>query len=362
MTGERVALICRPFEPSEIDLVTPVVVRNNLESYTERLRGWWDGNPHRDHFPGTPAGWFLETDEGRQVGVGHNLPMLFDLGGRPVRVAIHSSVAVDAAYRSKSLLLFTSFLKQKGVDLCIVGSTSNTTTKIYTAAAKRIPSPGSDVPILWPVDYQAFAESVLRRKRVSAAGLLSWPAGGALAVYDLLRHKSAPSDIRITRVSHFDDRFDALWDKLRRGPERLRAVRTRATLHWRFEPEIKDGSATILTAERGGELVGYTVLIRQLRSDLNVKLSEFTDLQAAGEEESVIRALMLGAIRASKEDGAAILKLRAWNAEKRKIALSLNAWSYQYPLWQAYYKCLAPDLSDTVSKPEFWDYSPFEIF
>ena len=63
-------------------------------------------------------------------------------------------------------LVFMSFLKQKNVDLCLVGSTNPATTKIFTAGSKRIPTPDDDMPLLWPVDHEAFVAASLVKKKI----------------------------------------------------------------------------------------------------------------------------------------------------------------------------------------------------
>jgi hypothetical protein len=351
----------QPISEKEVGTIVSIGQRNSLDFDTDQLRHWWTTNPFYEQFRDVPAGWVLTTEDGSTVGGILNLGMMFDLNRQPVKIAIASAAAVDASYRGKSLLVFMAFLKQKNVDLCLVGSTNPATTKIFTAGSKRIPSPDDDMPLLWPVDYEAFIAASLMKKNIPGGRFVSWPAGVVLKAADLARRIGMTS-ANTSRIDTFDDRFDSFWERLRENGNRLRAVRTQATLEWRFRAELDRKAVAILTATKGRELSGYAVLLRQVRSDTGLSVYEIADLQAVQDDPETLKALIARSLEAAKEDGVQMVKLRGWNAAKRAAALSLKPYSYRAPLWQSYYKAFTPTLADAAGSADLWDFSPFEIF
>ena len=126
----------------------------------------------------------------------------------------------------------------------------------------RIPIPDYGAPCLWALHPRAFARAALSRRSIPGAAALAWLAGLLLLGRDIVRRSgrgrlSSP----VRRLEAFDDRIDSLWPNLVSGPPRLRAVRNRQVLEWRFRAELRERRIAILAAERGGTLSGYAVLL-----------------------------------------------------------------------------------------------------
>jgi len=164
----------------------------------------------------------------------------------------------------------------------------------------------------------------------------------------------------VRRLPELDDRFDELWRAIASGPARLRAVRTRAVLAWRFRAELRSGRAAILAAERQGRLVGYAILLR--REGWGKDLCDVADLQAVGDDPQIITDLLLGSIRIAREDGADALKLLTGTAAKRRPAEALRPHTYRVPHWQLYYRATTPELGSLLSAADAWDISLFDTF
>jgi hypothetical protein len=96
--------------------------------------------------------------------------------------------------------------------------------------------------------------------------------------------------------------------------------------------------------------------------NLGLSILEIADLQAPQDDPVIIRSLLAGCLEAAKAQGAGMVKFRAWNANKRALAAELGPYSYEYPIWQAYYSVSNPQLKSTMAAESVWDFSPFEIF
>src|SRR5438552_16532723 len=84
----------------------------------ENWRALWETNPAFQEHPG-PIGWVFETGRGEIVGSLGNIPALYELNGRKLRVAVTCGWVVDPAYRRHSAKLLLQAQTQINVDLLI---------------------------------------------------------------------------------------------------------------------------------------------------------------------------------------------------------------------------------------------------
>jgi len=339
--------------------------RNKLGDLdTATWRSQWEAYPFAAEFRDVAIGWILETETGQAVGHMGNVHMLYDLGGRSVKGVVASAWAVDAAHRNKSLQLLTASLEQKGVDLWLDGSASPTAARIVTAMRiPRIPSPGYDVPCFWAARPQGFAKAILLKKSIRGANVLAGPLGAFLRTRDMvLRSGRGRISSTVNRLAGFDDRFETFWQSLRAGPARLRAVRTRAVLEWRFGAQLRAGCATIVTAGRDGTLSGYAVLMRRQSPELGMELYDVADLQATGEAPAIIKDLLLGAIGIAREDGVDAVKFLTGTPAKRATVDELRPYTYRLGSWQLYYQAASAELNAALSTADAWDFSLFDTY
>lgn len=341
---------------------------DDLDAGSWRAR--WEAYPFAAEFPEVPIGWVLQADSGEIVGSLGNVHMMYELGGRRLKASIATSWAVDAEYRSGSFPLITSFYRQKGVDLWLNGSANIATSQVLTALRiPRIPIPSYNEPCFWAIRPAAFAKAALARRKFRGAGLAAYPAGLALLVRDLVVRSGRremfgqrPKGLRVEKLTGFDSRFDALWEDVAAGPVRLRAVRNRAVLAWRYGAEVSRGEALVLAAEAGGRLVGYAVLLRRSDAEQGMRLYDLADLQAAGDRADVMKELLVGSIALAKEAGADALKFTTGTPAKRRAAEALRPYTYHLPLWQLYYKAARPEVNEQLGSAEAWDFSLFDRF
>jgi hypothetical protein len=243
------------------------------------------------------------------------------------------------------------------------GSANPDASKIITGLkVPRIPAPGYDAPCVWAIHRRKFATAALRRRMPGFPSALSWVAGMGLSLRNLVVRSGAGRISGTVRVTEqFDDRFDALWDRVRQGTRKLRAVRTRAALEWRFHEALAKGGVAIVTAESGKELAGYAVLVRRADPDLGISIYDVADLQTE-DNPVIIRDLLLGAVRAARDTGVDMLKITTADPIKRGVVVALAPFQYTVPLWQLFFKADEPELKRELSTPAAWDFSPFDNY
>jgi len=343
--------------------IAPVFQRNGVAPmHALAWRQRWECYPFAAEFRDIPIGWVLETDSGSVAGTLGNVWMLYELAGRRLKAAIATEWAVDTEYRRQALQLMVAFYKQKGIDLWLNGSANQITARILSGMRiPRIPIPDYAVPCFWAVRPQPFVRAALLRKSIKGAALLSRPAGLVLHAMDILRRSGrGRSSSPVHRLRQFDERFDLMWSQLAAGPPRLRAVRTRAVLEWRFGAELRGNRAAIVVAERAAAPSGYAVLVRRETSGMD--LYDVADLQAVGDDALTTRDLLLGSIKVAREDGVEAVKFLSGTPAKRLPANELRPHTYQLPLWQLYYKTTFPELGAALSSADAWDFSPFDTY
>jgi len=326
---------------------------------TAAWRSQWEAALFAAEFRDVPIGWVLETEDGSVVGNLDNVHTLYELGGKKLKGVVAAGWAVDQEHRGKSLQLMTTFLRQKGVDLCLVVSASPTTARVLTSMKiPRIPIPNYATPCFWALHPRAFAKAALARKSIPGAAIWAWPAGLALLARDIYRGRERESS-PVRRLTEFDDRFDGLWQRINAGPTRLRAIRTKAALEWRFRSELRDGRGMIAAAEKAGTLLGYAVVLRRGGAELGMELCDIADIQAAEDDPATLRDLLLGSIRIAREEGVDAVKFMSGTPAKRAPADALRPYTYRLPFWQLYFKA-SPDLGAELSTADAWDFSLFD--
>jgi hypothetical protein len=355
----------RPATFDDAEAIRGIHQRNGMDPMdAASWRARWEAYPFAQEFCDIPIGWVLQTEGGAVVGSLGNIHMLYEFGGRHLKASIATSWAVDTPFRGKAMQLMTAFYRQKGVDLLLNGSANPATSQVLTALRiPRMPIPDYGVPFFWATRPKEFARAALVRRSTPGADVLAFPAGFALHVRDVFSRSGRGSlSSPVRRLEEFDDRFDALWRNVIAGPPRLRAMRSRAALEWRFGEEVRGKRAAVLAVEKDGKLTGYAVLMRRPRTENEMDLYDVADLQAAGDDPQVLRDLLLGSIQLARKEGADAIKFLTGTPAKRVSAEALRPYTYRLPLWQLYYKAATPELSTTLASADAWDFSLFDTY
>jgi GNAT superfamily N-acetyltransferase len=99
-------------------------------------------------------------------------------------------------------------------------------------------------------------------------------------------------NISVSKISGFDDRFDALWKEASEGYT-ICMVRDKDFLNWRFF-ERPDQGYTIFAAEKRGKILGYIVLNHQ--SQDNKKYGSIIDLFTKKNDKKTLHRLIAQAL------------------------------------------------------------------
>lgn len=322
-------------------------------------------HPYRSQYPNSPPGWVIETDEGSIVGSLINILMPAEFEGRAVRGAASGTWGVDAEHRDLLALgLKREWFGQADAEMWLVGTANATATKIMGGfRAERIPMPHYLDGLFWILDSRRFMQAVARKRNIPAGELLAWPAGLALGCYaGLLKRRGGRGRLPVRVLDAFDSRFDDFWEKLRNDVPRLRVVRNRAMLAWRFASTQRRKGLTVLIAEKGGSMAGYAVLSAQPRAHLGLDQNIVADLQAVGDDPEVLDSLLGAAIAESKSQHKHALEFQGYHASKYQVALRRRPFRYHYETWPLFYRCREKALYERLRSEEYWDFCPLDAF
>jgi hypothetical protein len=344
--------------------VASVLVRNGLRTPTpEQWAYFWANTPGDELLSGIPMGWVLEDETSAIVGTFRNVALAYDWNRRPVRVVVASAWAVDPAHRRWSLGLATEFFRQRAVDVLLnTTAVAETSGKAFLAfGAERIPQPSYTERLLWITGYAGFAAGLMRERGLPAAPVLKYPLGAGMWALDRVNGAGRASDAGGAAVRHvpdFDDRFDRFWDMVRRKSNRLRAVRDRATLAWRFALEHE--RPLIVALEDGADVAAYAVLVRRDQVNAGLRRLEVADLQALDDDPQRVRALMAGVLGLARDLDIHLVAMSGQNESKRQALAGLKPYRKTAAGWPLYYKARDAELNVALRSPDAWDLSPFD--
>ena len=344
--------------------VAAVLARNGLRTPTlEQWKYFWTDVPDGDRLSRVPMGWVLEDEACGLVGTFRNVACLYEWNGRPITVAVASAWAVDPAHRRASLGLAAEYFRQRQADVLLnTTAVEETSGKAFLAfGAKRVPQPSYTERLLWITGHAGFASGLARQRRVPGALIAGALAGGLMWAFDRMtgRNQAAvkPSDA-VRLAGAFDERFDRFWDTLRQQANRLRAVRDRRTLTWRFQLERR--RPTIVVLEEGTGLGGYAVLVERHQPEIGVHRMEVADFQVLADDSARVRTLMRGVLSLVSRQGIHLIAMSGQSEAKRQALGSLKPYRKRVPGWPLYYKAVDAALQEPLQSPDAWDMSLYD--
>jgi hypothetical protein len=325
----------------------------------EEWRRIWDQHPYADDFRDVPRGFVLEAD-GVIVGSIFNLWAKYWLNGRPLRVAISGSAAVDRAHRGSSIKLMGETVRQPRVDLYLNGSPSELAAKIMdTLKVRRVPQPDYDVSVIWATRGYRVARAQLKRRSVPGATLIAWPAGIAIQLASRIKAMRGSSHGVAVDV-RFSEEFNELWTTIRSQATHLIAFRDRPMLEWRYGRQLAQQRARVLTVRRGRRLAGYAVLVRSSRPSFGLEQYAVHDIQCVDDDPDLTGALIRGALDTTRHDGLDLLEWVGHTRSKRAVAERNSTLRYRLNVWQAYYFTRDPELKRDLASPERWAFGLYD--
>ncbi len=325
-------------------------------------REFWthlENNPHRSAGCQLPMGWVLEIDDGRIVGIHCAYPVRYQYRGRPLLAGIGHTMAVDRAYRLSTFGLVAPFFRLEKVDF-VMTTSANRGAALFYQYNKASPIPVAHLAdhLSWVVNYRKVVSAALQKKRVPAPAVVALPAAVAAWTLDSLagRNRFGRRASGVHQLENFDGRFDRFWTLLAQSSDHMLAVRDRASLQWHFEFALQKGHVRILVLEQHGEMIGYLLLLRDLRRDSQL-LDHYlvVDLQVLEARADHVQALMAEALRTARSEGFAMVDVVGLCTEKRRIVESMRPYvrsTDRSPFW---YKATRTVEGLDLHTPEVWD-------
>ena len=331
----------------------------NPKSY-EEWKDLWLGNPVYRKLSRWPIGWVCENADGEIVGSVANIPLAYELEGRPLIAATSRALVMDSAYRSHSFWLLGKFFSQKDVDLFVNTTVNAKAAKLQEAfRALRVPTGAWDRSAFWVTNYRAFAASLMARKGMAGVTSLSYPLSAGLLMRDTLAGNALwrrHNGVRAQFCTEFDERFDIFWERMRsQRPLQLLATRSRQVLDWHFRHALASNKAWLQTVTKKDELAAYAILCRQDNPSYELQRMWLVDFQALPGQMELLRPILASALQRCHHEGVHMLEAMGFNAEKQRVIDSTAPHYRELGAWRYFYKPKDEQLAESLRNPEVWD-------
>ncbi len=221
---------------------------------SRRLIRQWDWKYDANPFNGGAEPYVLLLKDGPQIiGLLGAIPLRVVIGGEDHWVSHSCDWVVHPDHRGRRVA--RRLIKQHRADRELRFSWQNEIS--YEKSHRRADTSTTRiVPLVRPLDGAHLVLHMTGNRWLSRVGGFVVPA--ALRMTRLLRGPAIVPGVTIAEVAAFDERFDALWQRVREH-HTVMLVRDRAYLHWRFL-DRPDARYTVLAATKGADLAGYLVL------------------------------------------------------------------------------------------------------
>jgi len=296
----------------------------------------------------------METGDGRVVGWFGNIFSGYEFNGRPLLAASTHAVVVKEQFRKQSMGLIAQFFRQREPQLLMVTTSNELAAQVWTAMKMvRVPNPYDQVRY-WVVNPGRFIGAGLRRQGVPVASAIGSAAGL------LMRRPRVHEELQTKLIADFDDRFDSFWARLRAKPDRLHAVRTSDALAWHYHDAGLNNRRAIIVTEEGRQLIGYAILTRRDAPHIGLKRYQIADLQVLEDQPALVRSLVGGALRTTREHEVDVLESTGFSDFKRGVTESLGPRIRQSPSFPYFYKPNSSELAATLQSAAAWDPCPYD--
>ncbi len=367
--GKAVAVRQREVQFSDFEGVAELKERSgwgkdSLENW-ERL---WRRNPAVAVAKSTLSmGWVLEAG-GKIVGYGGSVPLLYYYGDRVLIAAAGTGLAVDAAYRFRSVGLLASFFRQANVDLFLITSAIESVGEMSKALkAETLPQSDYDTTLFWVLNTRGFAKAVATKFGIGGGAGSVAALIGSMAVKietTLLSRgpKRISSDLPVNeiRVDQIGDEFDELWRKKLKEKPCLMADRSQASLRWHLTVPGAPGETAVLVCHREGRLAGYAVVQNTIEDQTGLKRCSLIDLLAEGDDSRVAESLLAAAYAKARTSGGQVFEVLGFPRLIREILARWKPYSRQYPACPFLFKTNDPALRAILEREDAWYACPFD--
>ena len=333
-------------------------------SREEWSRLWLDNPLYKKLRATWPIGWVLEDQDRRIVGTVGNIPVPYVFQGRNLVVAAGRAWAVEENYRSMALMLMDQYFSQENVDLYL-----NTTVNGLAAEAFGVfgssPIPAGDwtAASYWVTGYPGFARTALKVKKLPLPEVLCYPAAACLYLKDRVTAKSlppAPRGIEVRQADGFDERFDALWEKLSASSRVVLGVRNRELLDWHFGGFLRRGDLWLFVVPNGNQLAAYGVFQRRDEHRTGLRRMRLVDFQALSQETECLQAILHQAMKLARQTGVHVVEKVGRNVEGTSLIDDYAPYQRKLPAWPFFFQAPDPEFHQALQCPELWRPSSFD--
>lgn len=360
--GVRQALI------EDYNQITDLLIRYGFTTKThDEWTALWRNNPVCKQWGGRwPIGWVLETAGGEIVGWIGNIPSAYKFRGRQLIAATGWNWVVHAPYQlGYGMLLLNQLLRQRQVDLFISNSLSPVCeTFIRHLGFSRVPIGDWDKSAFWIANHRGFMPIALKMKSVPLGTVIGYPVSALLSCRDWcsdwwMRRRS--SGIEIEVCYEFDSRFDDFWEELQHQNESLLlGVRTRETLAWHFQRQLRMQRAWILAASKGSRLTAYAIFDRQDNLLTGLQRLRLVDFQAHQGSEEVLFSMLSWMLQKCREEGIHAMEVQGCWLNRPGLPRIAVPYHRTMSSWRYYYKASKPKLCEALTDPKVWAPSSFD--
>jgi hypothetical protein len=311
-------------------------------------------------------GWVLETERGI-VGYQGSVPLLYRFGDRTLVAATGTSLAVEPAYRVRTMGLLASFYRQPVAELLLITTAIPSVGEISKAlGARAMQQHDSDTVLFWILNPHEFAKAVAMRLGFK---------GGTAAAAALLGSSILRTEMRIRRsrlrgtprlrvteiqVKDIGDEFQALWLRKLAEKPRLMADRSPHCLRWHFTIPGSPTTTTVLCSHHSGRLVGYAIVQHMIDPRTGKRRCLLADILVEKDDSTVIASLLEAAYANAVDLGDHVLEVIGLPRDVRRIFMASNPYQRKYPAPPFFYKVRDQGLAQTLANEKAWYASPFD--
>jgi hypothetical protein len=270
---------------------------------------------------------------------------------------------VEPEYRSAALLLLDRVVNQSGADLYLSNTVSVASTPgVCTLGCERVPVGVWDEQAFWITDYRNVVGEFLGRKHYPLATLLSYPLSAAVRLRERMTKPALDgADVEVQDCPAFDERFDELWEDLRRrNPRLLLGVRTREVLDWHFKYALLGNRLWVGTVVDGPRIVAYALLERADIPTSPLRVVRLVDFQSLDGSTALLVPLLSWALGKCRAEGIdKLLSVGRW-LEKGELLDTIAPYRRRLSGWTYYYRANNPELAERLRDPHTWAPSAFD--
>lgn len=317
----------------------------------------WLNNPAYLELSDWPIGWVIEDSKSQIVGSLGNVPTFVYFGGEKYVSAAGRGWAVDVQFRALSVMLLAHQLKHSRADLNVIATPSSTTAALCTQLGwSKAPVGEWNRSQFWVVNYapavQGYWDAKLPKFFSRALGAILSPP---LRLKDSLARMQSPrSDYHFDWCTSFDDRFDEMWQELKKQhPDLLLGFRDSDTLSWHFKHSLEQHNTWILTASRDSRPVGYAIFERREVQSLNLERALLIDFQTLMKDPDLSRGMIDRALARCRREGVHILEnIGCWLEKLQPVRPAPHSRKLQN--WSYLYRVTNPELVSTLRNADCW--------